>query len=121
VELFIKLEAGYLTIAIFVLAITAFVTTREFMPKGSFKRGIGITISALILLIALHFKVTIDRIESVTEAFNRGDAILCENRLYRKGSQSVEIIKSRDWSLEDNIFSSPNFERGFFIARCVVK
>ncbi len=49
-ELFIKLEAGYLTIAIFVLAITAFVTTREFMPKGSFKRGIGITISALFYL-----------------------------------------------------------------------
>jgi len=39
VELFIKLEAGYLTIAIFVLAITAFVTTREFMPKGRLQEG----------------------------------------------------------------------------------
>jgi len=46
------------------------------MPKGSFKRGIGITISALILLIALHFKVTIDRIESVSFGLNRGDAIV---------------------------------------------
>ncbi len=41
-ELFIKLEAGYLTIAIFVLAITAFVTTREFMPPQGASRGVSV-------------------------------------------------------------------------------
>jgi len=120
-ELFIKLEAGYLIIAVFILGITAFVTTREFMSEGSFKKGmiyIGLT---LTLLIGLHFFITVKRINSVKEAFERGDSILCESRMLRNASQSVEIRKDREWSLKDYIFTSPNFERGFFIARCVVK
>jgi len=37
-ELFFKLEGGYIIIAIFTLAITIFVTTRDFMPKIVLKR-----------------------------------------------------------------------------------
>lgn len=37
-ELFFKLEAGYIGIGIFALLITLFVSTRPFMPKGSYKK-----------------------------------------------------------------------------------
>jgi len=120
-ELFFKLEAGYLIIALFILAISAFVTTREFMPKGSFKKGMIYVGLSLAILIGMHYKITSDRIEKVKEAFDRGESILCESRMYRNASQSIEIKKSREWTLKDYIFTSPNFERGFFIARCVVK
>jgi len=47
--------------------------------------------------------------------------LICESRMFRNASQSVEIQKDREWILDNYIFKSPNFNRGFFIARCVVK
>jgi len=120
-ELFFKLEAGYLIIGLFILGVTAFVTTREFMSKRSFKRGMLIVSLVLAIFIGLHFIVTTARIKEVKEAFERGNTILCENRVLRNGAQYVEIQKNREWKLNDYIFSSPNYERVFFIARCVVK
>jgi len=120
-ELFFKLEAGYLVIALFALLITAFVSTREFMPKGSFKKGILIVSLVVATAIGLHFKITTDRVEAVREAFNSGKNILCENRVVRVGTQYVTVNRNREWSLNGYIFSSPNFERDFFIARCVVE
>jgi hypothetical protein len=120
-ELFFKLEAGYLIIALFILLITAFVSTRDFMPKGSFKKGILIVLLVVASAIGLHFKITTDRIDKVKEAFYSGKNILCENRVIRVGTQYVNINKNREWSLNGYIFSSPNFERDFFIARCIVE
>jgi hypothetical protein len=120
-ELFFKLEGGYIIIAIFTLAITIFVTTRDFMPKNSFKKGIIYVSLTLAILIGLHFKITTDRIDKVEKAFKDGNTIICESRMFRNASQSVEIQKDREWILDNYIFKSPNFNRGFFIARCVVK
>ena len=43
-ERFIELEAAYMVIGVFLLIITAFVTTRDFVPRRSFKWGMSLEI-----------------------------------------------------------------------------
>lgn len=119
-ELFFKLEAGYLGIAVFALLVTLFVTTRPFMAKGAYKKGLIFVGSALVAFIGMHYFVTSSRIADVENTFNNGGRIICESRATRKVAQSVAIEKSNDWSLKDHMFSSPNYTREFFTARCIV-
>ncbi|MGB1227410.1 MAG: hypothetical protein ACPG9K_05915 [Poseidonibacter sp.] len=118
-ELFFKLEAGYLGIAAFALVITLIVTTRPFMPKGALKKGLLLMGSLSFTFIALHYYVTSSRIIEVETAFNNGKKVLCESRAVRKVAQSVSIEKSNEWSLKEHMFSSPNYSREFFSARCI--
>lgn len=118
-ELFFKLEAGYLGIAVFILVITLIVTTRPFMPKGSYKKGLIVIGGLLAIFIGMHYFVTSSRISSVETAFNNGEKVVCESRMIRKVAQSVTIEKSNEWSLENHMFSSPNYARKFFSARCI--
>jgi len=118
---FFILEGMYLIFAAIILLITAFVTTREFMSKNAFKVGFSLVFIILVLAIGAHYLVTKKRMESVIEAFNNNKPILCENRIYTKGANYIEILKSRDWSLKDNNFYSPYYNRPFFAARCIVK
>jgi len=118
-ELFLKLEAGYLAIAAFALVITLIVTTRSFMPKGALKKGFLLMFSLCFTFIGLHFYVTSSRISEVEIAFNKGEKVLCESRAVRKVAQSVSIEKSNEWSLNEHMFSSPNYSREFFSARCI--
>ena len=118
-ELFFKLEAGYLGIAAFALVITLIVTTRPFMPKGALKKGLLLMASLSFTFIALHYYVTSSRIIEVETAFNNGKKVLCESRAVRKVAQSVSIEKSNEWTLKEHMFSSPNYSREFFSARCI--
>jgi len=118
-ELFFKLEAGYLSIAVFALLVTLFVTTRPFVVKGAYKKGLLLIGSASIVFIGLHFYVTTDRMSGVEDSFNNGERVVCESRMLRKVAQSVNIEKSNKWSLKNHMFSSPEYERGFFSARCI--
>lgn len=118
-ELMLKLEAGYLGIAAFALIITLFVTTRPFVPKGSYKKGLFFVGSASLAFIGVHYFVTSDRMVGVEEAFNNGKKVVCESRMVRKVAQSVTIEKSNEWTLKDHMFSSPNYSREFFTARCI--
>jgi hypothetical protein len=118
-ELFIKLEAGYLGIAAFVLIITLFVTTRPFMKKGSVIKGIIFILPALIMFIGMHFYVTSTRMAEVEETFKNNNKVICESRMIRKVAQSVTIEKSNEWNLKDHMFTSPNYSRAFFSARCI--
>ncbi len=118
-ELFFKLEAGYLGIAAFILIITLIVTTRPFMPKGSYKKGLLIVGIMMTIFIGMHYYVTSSRISSVENAFNNGEKVVCESRTIRKVAQSVTIEKSNEWKLENHMFSSPNYSRKFFSARCI--
>ncbi|WP_291930751.1 hypothetical protein [Candidatus Thioglobus sp.] len=117
---FLELEGGYLAIAGFVLLVTMFVTTRSFMPKGAFKKGMVSVLLVLILFIGLHFNATINRMQSVASAFNNGEDIICENRVLRKAAQSFVINRSRGWLLANDIFSSSEYNRVFHSARCLV-
>jgi hypothetical protein len=120
-ELFFKLEGAYLVIALFILAVTVFITTREFMPKGSLKKGLIYVGSFLALAIFSHFMVTKNRIDSVIEAFNNNQPIICENRIYTKSGISVEVKRDKGWELNGLNFKSPQYSREFFTARCFPK
>ncbi len=118
-ELFFKLEAGYLAIAGFILLITLFVTTRKFMPKGALKKGLLLVSGILSIFIGAHYFVTSNRMNKVESAFNEGRKVICESKALRKVAQSVIIEKANEWSLNNHFFSSVNYSRDFFSARCI--
>ncbi len=120
-EKFLELEGGYLVIAFVILAVTLFVTTRPFFTKSAIKKGMLSVTLFLALAIGLHYKITTDRMAEVKLAFSEGKTVICESRATRKVAQSVDIDKSREWVLEGDIFSSPNYSRPFHSARCLVK
>lgn len=118
-ELFLELEIVYIVIGIFILAVTAIVTTRDFVPKGAFKKGmisVGIMLS---LMIAFHYNMTTSRMQNVEEMFNAGDTIICENKMRRTASRSVLIAQKMNWRLEDHLFKNDDYERDFHTSRCV--
>jgi len=121
IQKFFILEGGYLAIALFVLAITLFVSTRPFMPKGAYKKSLGIVGLILAFFIGGHYMLTINRIAEVSNAFAQDKPILCESRMLRKVAQSITIQKSKEWSMEGDLFVSPNYSRSFHSARCIVK
>ncbi|MCK9454966.1 MAG: hypothetical protein WCY51_01075 [Sulfurimonas sp.] len=118
-ELFLELEIVYIVIGIFILTITAIVTTREFMPKGAFKKGmisVGVMVS---LMIAFHYNMTTSRMQNVEDMFNKGDTLICENKMRRTTSRSVLVAQKMGWILEDHLFKNDDYERDFHTSRCV--
>lgn len=118
---FLELEAAYIVIALFILAIVVFVTTREFVPRRAFKLFVPSTIAILAIAILAHYTVTTNRMERVGLAFNEGKEVICESRAQRKVAQSVTVSLARGWSLETDVFTNPAYARGFHRARCLVK
>ena len=116
---FFELEIPYIVIMLFFLAVTAFVTTRDFMPKVAFKRGMLGIFGIFAIMIGIHYYVTSARMDGVKRIFNNGETIICENKMRRTISQSVLISKKLGWRLEGDYFKNPDFERDFHTARCV--
>lgn len=118
-ELFLELEGAYIVIGIFILSVTAFVTTRDFVPKGAFKKGmisVGVMVS---LMIAFHYHLTTSRMEEVQNLFNEGKTVICENKMRRTASRSVLIAQKMGWRLEEHLFKNSDYERDFHTSRCV--
>ena len=118
-ELFFELEVVYIVIAVFFLIVTAIVTTRSFMPKVAFKRGMVSVFTVFAVMITAHFFVTTKRMDGVKKIFNEGGTIICENKMRKTISRSVLISKELEWRLEGNLFKSDNATRDFHTARCV--
>ncbi|MFA6195568.1 MAG: hypothetical protein WC656_02845 [Sulfurimonas sp.] len=118
-ELFFELEIVYIVIGIFILGVTAFVTTRNFVPKVAFKRGMVSVGLLFAIMIGAHYFTTTARMSGVKEIFNEGGVIICENKMHRTISQSVLISKALDWRLEGHLFVSDNHTRDFHTSRCV--
>lgn len=118
---FLELEGGYLVIGGFILAVTIFVTTRPFMPKNSLKKGFLVVFTFLFTAILTHYLITTHRMNDVKSAFANGQNVICESRAIRKVSQSVIINQKLGWKIEDDIFISTQYERGFHTARCIVE
>jgi len=118
---FLFLEGAYLILGGIVLLITLFVSTRPFMAKGAWKKGLLWVSLVISVMIGAHYKITSDRMEAVKQAFEEGKTILCESRMQRKVAQVVYIKKDNDWRLEGDNFVSPNYVRPFFSARCIVE
>jgi hypothetical protein len=118
-ELFLELEAVYIVIGIFILSVTAIVTTRDFMPKGAFKKGIlgvGVVVS---IMIGFHYNLTTKRMDGVEKIFNSGETVICENKMRRTVSRSVLLSQELGWKLEDHLFKHHDYERDFHTSRCV--
>ena len=118
-ERFIELEIVYIVIGIFFLAVTLFVTTRDFMPKVAFKRGMISVFGIFAIMISAHYMFTVKRMNGVREIFNEGGTIICENKMRRTISRSVLISKELEWRLDGDYFKSDNVVRDFHTARCV--
>ncbi|MDQ1268021.1 MAG: hypothetical protein QG560_664 [Campylobacterota bacterium] len=118
-ELFLELEAVYIVIGIFILSVTAFVTTRDFVPKSAFKRGMLFVGAFVVIMIALHYSATTSRMQNVEEMFNSGKEIICENKMKRTVSRSVILSKALGWSVEDHLFKNSDYERDFHTSRCI--
>jgi len=118
---FFILEGGYLVIGFIIILITLFVSTRPFMAKGSLKKGLISVTLFLSFFIGLHFYITTSRMAEVREAFNNNQSVLCESRMQRKVAQTVTVLKSNEWFMKGDNFTSPNYNREFHSARCVVE
>ncbi len=118
-ELFLQLEGAYLVIAVFFMIITAFVTTRSFVPKVAFKRGMLGVGAFFVILIASHYSITTSRMEGVKELFNAGETVICENKTRRTVSRSVLLSKETGWRLEGDQFKNDEYERDFHTSRCI--
>jgi len=118
-ELFLELEIAYIVIGAFILGITAFVTSRDFVPKGSFKKGMLIVGASLSLMIAFHYNMTTSRMAGVEKLFDSGETIICENKMHRTISKSVLLSKELGWRVEDHLFKNSDYERDFHTSRCV--
>ena len=116
---FFELEAAYIVIGIFILVVTAFVTTRPFVGKNAFKIGFPLVFGFLCVAIGLHYYITTDRMDGVSQRFNEGKPVICENRIQRKTEQSVIITQDKGWTLKDDLFTNPQYVRGFHTARCI--
>lgn len=118
-ELFFELELPYLVIGLFILAITAFVTTRSFVPRVAFKRGMISVLMGLSTLVGFHYFMTTSRMANVEEIFNNNETVICENKMKRTISQSVLISQKMGWRVEDHLFKNDEYERDFHTSRCV--
>ena len=120
---FFYLEGAYLIMAVIILLITLYVTTRPFMSPSAPKKGLTIVTLVLAFFIGAHFWVTTSRIAKVKAAFTSGKPVLCESRMLRKMAQSIEIRKgtAAHWRIEGDNFVSPEYTRPFHMARCIVK
>ncbi|EDZ63251.1 hypothetical protein SMGD1_1436 [Sulfurimonas gotlandica GD1] len=118
-ELFFELEIVYIIIGIFILAVTAVVTTREFMPKVAFMRGMISVVMLLATMISVHYFMTTSRMAGVKEIFNNGETIICENKMRRTISRSVLLSKELGWRLDGDKFKNDDYERDFHSSRCI--
>lgn len=119
VKLFFELEIVYIVISLFILGVTIFVTTRDFMPKGAFKKGV-ISVSVIMsLMVVFHYTITTKRMHGVEDIFNAGETVICENKMQRTVSRSVLLSKELGWRLENHLFKHDDYERDFHTSRCV--
>ncbi len=118
-ELFLELEIVYIVIGAFILGVTAFVTTRDFVPKSAFKKGMIIVGGFVIGMITFHYTMTTSRMAEVEGLFDKGETIICENKMRRTVSRSVLLSKEQGWIVEDHLFKNDDYERDFHTSRCV--
>jgi len=118
-ELFLELEIVYLIIGLFIMIVTAIVTTRDFVPKVAFKRGMLGVGGMLALMIGFHYNMTTSRMEGVKEIFNNGETVICENKMRRTISRSVLLSQELGWSIVGDKFVNSDYERDFHTSRCI--
>ena len=118
---FLILEGGLLVVSAFMLAVTVFTSTRSFSPKGSYKRTVPGVFIVLVIIIAIHYDQTMERMDTVKKEFEDGKVIVCDNKGDLTLGRNVLLDKSRyGWKTDEYYFVSDKFPRKFHISRCVV-
>ncbi|MEA1914574.1 MAG: hypothetical protein U9N30_04575 [Campylobacterota bacterium] len=118
---FLELEGAYLIVALFIIAVTLFVSTRPFVSEGGkgWRQAVPIISLLMFGFIFAHFYMTTQRMEGVKEQFNNGGLILCESRSAQKIERAMLIDPAKDgWKLDGDIFRSSMHDRVFHSARC---
>ena len=118
-DLFLELEIVYIVIGIFILSVTAFVTSRDFMPKSAFRNGMSFVGIFVTIMIGLHYYATTSRMTNVEAMFKEGNTIICENKMRRTISRSVLLSKAQGWIVENHLFKHVDYERDFHTSRCI--
>ena len=118
-DLFLELEIVYIVIGAFILSVTAFVTSRDFVPKGAFKKGMSFVGVFVAIMIIAHYSVTTTRMENVEAMFAQDKTIICENKMRRTVSRSVLLSTKLGWRVENHLFKNPDYERDFHTSRCI--
>ena len=120
-ENFLILEGGLLVVSAFMLAVTVFTSTRSFNTKGTYKRTVPGVFIVLVIVIAVHYTQTVERMETVKKEFENGKVIVCDNKGDLTLGRNVLVDKSRyGWKADEYYFTSEKYPRNFHISRCVV-
>ena len=116
---FFREEIIFIFISLFILGITIFITTREFIPK---KSKIAIPVMTILLGAGLifHYQYRKKTMQEVKEAFEHNRTILCVDKTNRASGQVV-INKRAQWIIKDDLFINPAFDRGYNIRQCIVE
>ncbi len=118
-DLFLELEIVYIIIGIFILSVTAFVTSRDFVPAGAFKKGMSFVGLFVTIMIGAHYNTTTSRMSNVEKMFEEGQTIICENKMRRTISRSILLSQKLGWRVENHLFKNGDYERDFHTSRCI--
>ncbi len=134
-DLFLELEIVYIVIGIFILTITAIVTSRDFVAYKEIKDKNGDVVETVkthsfikgmlsvglfvAIMIGAHYNVTTTRMHNVEKMFNEGDTIICENKMRRTISRSILLSQKLGWRVENHLFKNADYERDFHTSRCI--
>ena len=134
-DLFLELEIVYIVIGIFILSITAFVTSRDFVSNKEIKdkngdvvqtvkthafiKGMSFVGLFVAIMIGAHYNVTTTRMNNVEKMFTEGQTIICENKMRRTISRSILLSTKLGWRVENHLFKNADYERDFHTSRCI--
>lgn len=117
---FFSMELPYISIALFILAVTLFIGTRSFISPFVLRRFLPALAVFLALAIGLHFKTTEDRALEVKAAFEKGQVILCSERRSKMGDRNIEVTRGALWRSDGEFFINSEGNK-FSIRQCIVK
>lgn len=118
-ERFLMLEAPYLGISAFIMAVFFFIATRPFISPLVMRRGLPAIVAFLSVAVGLHYVTSENRADEVRAGFEKGEMIFCSERRSKAGDRNIEVLKGDIWKVEGDFFVNADGNK-FSIRQCVV-
>lgn len=118
-EHFFMMEAPYLGISAFILAVFFFIATRPFISPLFMRRGLPAIVAFLSVAVGLHYVTSENRANEVRAGFENGSMIFCSERRSKVGDRNIEVLKGDIWKLDGDFFINTDGNK-FSIRQCVV-